>query len=298
MNYFDRLMYAYYRPLNNAWRAKLRAASLQAITWLSQIDPQSRKDQQTVDNIMNIAAVELGPKFAAAVSSETFAYTERSLRIGIQDVAVQLKTKISIGLYGVKDQNLANIIARQNIFWIENHFDADIAEDFRSVLNRFFSEGWTMRDLATALEKQFADLGQKSAHYWQGLAEHTALRIREFGRLSGYEKAGINYYRLVNPLDDRTSDICLALVSQNQVYPLAPALDIRDKLLDIDQGAESLESARDRIKAIAPWVSPKQIEYDAEGNPTGVSGPHTPFPPFHWKCRTKTELVLDSEIQS
>ena len=36
---------------------------------------------------------------------------------------------------------------------------------------------------------QFNDLANRSSNYWQGLAEHTALRIREFGRLQGYKKA-------------------------------------------------------------------------------------------------------------
>jgi len=40
---------------------------------------------------------------------------------------------------------------------------------------------------------QFNDLSNRSAHYWQGLAEHTALRIREFGRLQGYKKAKARY---------------------------------------------------------------------------------------------------------
>jgi hypothetical protein len=43
--------------------------------------------------------------------------------------------------------------------------------------------------LADTLKDQFNDLANRSFHYWQGLAEHTALRIREFGRLQGYKKA-------------------------------------------------------------------------------------------------------------
>lgn len=35
-----------------------------------------------------------------------------------------------------------------------------------------------------------------------------------------------------------------------------------------------------------------QIEYDSEVNPVGVSGAQTPFPPFHWKCRTGTEILF------
>lgn len=291
MSYFDRLMYAYYRTLLNAHTSHIRSAAYQAIIWLTDLDAPARREQTIIDKVMAITSEELGPKFAAAVSNETYAYAERALRIGIQDTANQVRGKIAIGLYGVADAHLANTVASQNLFWIKNHFDSDISKDFRTVLTNSVQMGYTREQLAKALEKQFADLGPKSAHYWQGLAEHTALRIREFGRLSGYEKAGAQYYRLINPMDDRTSDICLALVSQGLIYPLQPALDLRERLMQIDESG-GLESARDEIKALAPWIKESQIEYDNQGNPVGVSGTHTPFPPFHWKCRTQTEIVI------
>ena len=128
-------------------------------------------------------------------------------------------------------------------------------------------------------------------HYWQGLAEHTALRIREFGRLQGYKKAKARYYKLVVILDDRTSDICRALAAQDKVYPLNDALEVMDNLMALDTKSNSLDEARDYIKALAPWIKDDQIEYDSEMNPVGVSGAHTPFPPFHWKCRTVTIIM-------
>jgi hypothetical protein len=93
-------------------------------------------------------------------------------------------------------------------------------------------------------------------------------------------------------MDSRTSENCWALVSQGKVYPLEVALEVRDNLMAIDVEKEGLEEARERIKALAPWVKESQIERDKEGNPVGVSGAHTPFPPFHWKCRTQTEIVI------
>jgi hypothetical protein len=81
-------------------------------------------------------------------------------------------------------------------------------------------------------------------------------------------------------------------VSEGKLYPLEDALKVRDNLNNIDPSKEGLDEAREQIKALAPWVKESQIERDKDGNPIGVSGAHTPFPPFHWKCRTKTEIVL------
>jgi hypothetical protein len=65
-----------------------------------------------------------------------------------------------------------------------------------------------------------------------------------------------------------------------------------ENLNNIDMTKVGLEEAREHIKALAPWVKDSQIIRDKNRNPIGVSGPHTPFPPFHWRCRTQTEMVF------
>ena len=63
-------------------------------------------------------------------------------------------------------------------------------------------------------------------------------------------------------------------------------------LIHVDMAKEnSLDDAREYIKALAPWIKDDQIEYDSDMNPVGVSGAHTPFPPFHWKCRTSSVMI-------
>ena len=52
----------------------------------------------------------------------------------------------------------------------------------------------------------------------------------------------------------------------------------------------NLDDAKDYIKTLAPWIKDEQIEYDSDIHPVGVFGAHTPFPPFHWKCRTTTHI--------
>lgn len=291
MDYFDRLMLEYYRVLNNTWRREVKEAALAAVGMLSEMPRAERVNRAKVDRLMDVIEQNLGNDFMMEVSRETKAFVERGLKLGLGDVRTSVQGKISIGLWGIEEQSLAAQIQKQNLFWIGQRFGADIRDDFQNTLTKAIEQGYTREMLADALREQFSDLGEKGQHYWQGLAEHTALRVREFGRLQGYEKAGAEYYRLTNPMDDRTSEICWALVSEGQLYPLKTALEVRDNLLAIDVGAVGLDEAREQIKALAPWVKESQIERDSDGNPTGVSGAHTPFPPFHWKCRTQTEIV-------
>ncbi|MDP3114696.1 MAG: hypothetical protein Q8M98_07965 [Candidatus Cloacimonadaceae bacterium] len=291
MQYYDQIMLEYYRVLNNAWKTEVKDAAYLAIQMLSDM-PRSEKVSKTqIDKLMDIINTQLGDDFASQVNEPTKAYIDRCIRLGLRDTQVQAPVKTSIGLWGIEDQHLSSTIQKQQIFWLGNHFEADIRQNFADVLSKAIEQGYTKEMLTDTLKQQFSDIGEKSQVYWQGLAEHTALRIREFGRLQGYKKAQAKYYKLVVILDDRTSDICLALAAQDKAYPLNDATEVMDNLMALDTKSNNLDDARDYIKALAPWVSNDQIVYNNNDEPIGVSGAHTPFPPFHWKCRTTTLVI-------
>ena len=92
-------------------------------------------------------------------------------------------------------------------------------------------------------------------------------------------------------LDDCTSDICRVLAAQDKIYPLNDAFEVMDNLMALDTKSNNLDNAREYIKALPPWVSNDQIVYNGSDEPISVSGAHTPFPPFHWKCRTTTQII-------
>jgi len=224
MNYYDKLMLEYYLVLNNAWKTEIKDAARLAIQMLSDMPRTEKINQNAIDKLMGI-----------------------------------INTKTSIGLWGIDDQHLSSTIQKQQLFWIGNHFEADIRQNFADTLSKAIEQGYTKEMLANTLKDQFNDLANRSSHYWQGLAEHTALRIREFGRLQGYKKAKARYYKLVVILDDRTSDICRALAAQDKIYPLNDALDVMDNLMALDTKTNSLDDAREYIKALAPWIKDEQI---------------------------------------
>jgi hypothetical protein len=291
MDYYDRVMLEYYRVLNNAWKAEIKDAARRAIQMLSDLPRHEKLAKAHIDQLIEVIGSQLGDDFSAAVNQPTKAFMERNLRLGLRDAQVMVPARASVGLWGLEDQRLSNIVQQQQTFWVGNHFEADVRKGFADTLSTALAQGYTKEMLADALKAHFADLADKSSSYWQGLAEHTALRVREFGRLQGYKKAKAQYYRLVVILDDRTSDICRALAAQDKVYPLNTALDVMDNLQSLNTRSYSLDEARDYIKALAPWVKDDQVVYNDDDEPIGVSGAHTPFPPFHWRCRTTTEIV-------
>ena len=286
-------MLEYYRVINNVWKTEIKDAARLAIQMLSDMPKAEKLNQNFIDKLMGVINTQLGDDIAALVNEPVKAIIDRCVRLGLRDVQVQAPTKTSIGLWGIEDQHLTDTIQKQQLFWVGNHFEADVRQGFADTLTKAIEQGYTKEMLADTLKAQFNDLANHSDHYWQGLAEHTALRIREFGRLQGYKKAKAKYYKLAVILDDRTSDICRALAAQDKVYPLNDALEVMDNLMALDTKPNSLDDAREYIKALAPWIKDDQIEYDSNMNPVGVSGAHTPFPPFHWKCRTTTVIWGD-----
>ena len=193
-----------------------------------------------------------------------------------------------MGFWG---ESLITDLPETALFRIGNHFEADVRQNFVDTLSKAIEQDYAKKMLADTLKDQFNDLANRSSRYRLGLAEHTALRIREFGRLQGYKKSKARFYKLVVIPDDRTSDICRALAAQDKIYPLSDALEVMENLMALDTKSNSLDDAREYIKALASWIKDDQIEYDSDMKPVGVSGALTPFPPFHWKCRTSTTIV-------
>ena len=289
MSYYDNMMKQYYKVLINNWKTETAQSAKIAIKMLSNLPKSEKFSDKHVKQMSEIINTQLGEDFAARVNSATQKFSERCLRLGFGDAKVQAGMSIS---WGFAEQSLSAIIQKQNVFWVGNHFNADVSEKFKDTLHTAIKEGYTKAQLSNLLKTQFKDIINKGGHYFNGLAQHTALRVREFGRLSGYEKAGAVGYRLMVIVDDRTSDICMALHNENKIYPLDEAIDTRDQLMSIDMKPNNLDKARDQIKAIAPWVNDNNVIYNNAEKPIGVRGAYTPFPPFHWKCRTTTEIVM------
>ena len=181
----------------NHWFTKYRSLpepSQMKRVWLY-ADPAwgEKINKDSIEKLMGIINTQLGDDFAALVNEPTKAIIDRCVRLGLRDTQVQAPTKTSIGLWGIEDQHLSSTIQKQQLFWIGNHFEADVRQNFADTLSKAIEQGYTKEMLADTLKDQFNDIANRSSNYWQGLAEHTALRIREFGRLQGYKKAKARY---------------------------------------------------------------------------------------------------------
>lgn len=287
---YDLMMRQYYSVLINAWKDETTKAAKSAIQMLYNMPKDQKLDSNDVLDMDKIIRAKLGDEFASKVAEDLNDLTEKIMKYGFAESdGYSAGYKVT---WQFRDQAVANALSKQNVYWVGNHYSSDLSEKFKESITLAYKEGFTKEQLAKVYLEQFRDITKKGMSYFSGLAEHTVHRTKQFGKLSKYERVGAYGYKLLVHDDARTSDICLALKSENKVYPLNEALQIRDDLLAVEMQPDNLQKARDQIKAIAPWVKDDNVIHDSNGVPVGVQGAYTPFPPFHWKCRTTTAMVF------
>lgn len=162
-----------------------------------------------------------------------------------------------------------------------------------------------------ALRAEFGDQFKRSDRYWEMLAATTATRARSVGSLAAMERCGVVTYEYVNPLDERTSDVCRAL--DGTIYKVKTSVALRDRMV--------AASSPDEYKAIAPWPRGGDV-YTAEGaalyksgafraedgtldtakakpylKPSGeLAAAGIAIPPLHGHCRSTIEVAEVADL--
>ena len=67
--------------------------------------------------------------------------------------------------------------------------------------------GLSREEAAKYLKDVLGDELKKTNNYWELLAEHIVTRAREFGKTSAYEKAGVEYVKIVAVMDNQQADL-------------------------------------------------------------------------------------------
>ena len=171
---------------------------------------------------------------------------------------------------GVPDYRALDLIGQQNYFWLREHYSRDVQAGFEGLLNPAYAEGWSRERLAVAMQQHFRDLLPASRAYFNGLADHSVRKLREIGRVAGYERAGITQVKVQAILDQRTSDICRCL--NGRMIPVATLAAQKEKILRA--------RSREELQQAQPWLT----------DLTAVSDLPDQYglPPYHYRCRTVT----------
>jgi len=216
--------------------------------------------------------VLLGPALADNVATAMDKIQMESYGNGLQGAIESSPT------FHLIDNQAIQWLRDHNVYWVRNHFDRQLQDQVQQLGEQAIREGWTRYEAGKAFEKAFYQkYDPESYRYWEGFANHVVTRSREFGRVSGYERARIKYLQVRAILDNRTSVICRHM--NGRIIATEDAVILRNKMLNA-------ETPQDVIK-IAPFMNASDA---AELTTATMRSKKFAFalPPYHFDCRSRT----------
>lgn len=276
---YDELRLAFTRT----WSQEAADATAAALDRLRELGP-GRFSEEDRTQLLNVFEQRLGPEaMRAALRGPVLNLSDALFRLGAQEVGTATGLDIA---FGRPDLDALDQLAQGNLYWVGNSWNAETWDKVGGALDDYFRKGMTRQQLLERMAGDFAGLTERSQLYWNILADHTATRTREMGRVSGYERAGIEYVQVRAHLDARTSRVCRAM--HGRIIPVERLSAQRAAYLSAMQD-------RDLVRAKQAWVM--HGEADAEeltGQSTAKLQASTASPPYHLRCRTITVLYAPS----
>ncbi len=146
------------------------------------------------------------------------------------------------------DKRIVEHAAKSQSLFITSEYDrraSRFSEKARAVVSEGLEEGASNKAIAVALR---ADVGQyvaRSDAYWNTIANVFAGRARAYAALSSYEEAGIERYKFMAVLDERTTLQCRFMHGRS--FEVGSALQ---RYGDVE-GSGDPES----VRVLQPWIA-------------------------------------------
>lgn len=255
-------------------------AAAQAIGEISELPIPSAERWAKAKGVVEALEADLatvGENLTSDHKVEIGRYLAVAYRLGKAEMMTPLGWKAGFEL---ADQDGIAGLQNAGIFWVGKHYGEalDTEGALAAVRQTMLIDGLGRREGGRALAKHWGGQIQRSDVYWRGLAATMATRSRSFGAIAGMEAAGAVRYEYVNPMDERTSDVCAHL--SGTMFTIKGAVKLRDQLLQAKDPEE--------WKAISPWPKIGDL-FDAEGKPLKpgkLQAKGIAFPPLHFHCRS------------
>ena len=200
--------------------------------------------------------------------------------------------------FSTVDQQAVDSIRESQLFWLKDHYDADTLEAIRgSGLDEILgSEGKDAALIVKAHADKAFGVGKfKAARgYFEAVAVNAATTSRVVASVMEMDKIGVTHYEIMNPMDERTSEICRFM--NGKVIEVRTAVEMVNDLL--------AANTPDEVKAIHPWHN--NLADALKGAAVGVSGAKLTnqagireaglaLPPYHGRCRSTVDIWTDTE---
>jgi hypothetical protein len=175
------------------------------------------------------------------------------------------------------DEQAIGWLQEHHLYWIRGyytkHMSGKIAGIVADGLQQGFGRAAVGDLLRDAITGRYKGITVKPDHYWRLLAANAMNRGRMFGKVAGYQNAYVQMLRVVNPLDERTSAVCIEM--EGTIIPVRSAARQRDEMMEARKPED--------VKQVAPWLKAEDI---AGTSLQGKISKGAILPPYHANCRS------------
>jgi SPP1 gp7 family putative phage head morphogenesis protein len=295
------------------WRVRTKQASAQAASAYKEAGTV-KAVRATVDTVMKKWAGDVEERATSELSSiyrlarkagwkKAKGKTKASLQYVVPNLSeldtplAKAKKKIPevSPKFDLLDENALEELTADQMLWIGIHYAKNVRDAVRIAVTPTMLEGMGRVEagkfIAKALEEMLGKVSVPSgfigtdAKYFEGLAANTTTNARVRGQIRSFSDIGITAYEIVNPMDERTSDICQ--------YMNGKVFQVSDAEAQIAKTGAARSPAA--VRAAHPWLSADEIqEIGDNGGTKALAEAGLALPPYHFRCRSTVDISLGS----
>jgi SPP1 gp7 family putative phage head morphogenesis protein len=197
--------------------------------------------------------------------------------------------------FDLLDENALEELTTDQMMWIGLHYSKNVRDALRVAVTPTMLEGMGRQEAGAFVAKILGEILGKvavpggfigtDAKYFEGLAANVATNARVRGQIRSFSDIGITSYEIVNPDDERTSDICHYL--NGTVF----------KTSDAEAQVAATGAAKNpaAVRAAHPWLSFDEIkEIGDSGGADALAKAGLALPPYHFRCRSTVDVAVGS----
>lgn len=205
------------------------------------------------------------------------------------------KVVVEIGpKFDLLDENALEELMSDVMIWIGRHYDANVRRMIRAAVTPTMLKGMDRKAAGKFIAKVLQETLDKvevpdrfrgtAASYFEGLAANIATNARVRGQIRSFSDIGITTYEIVNPMDERTSEICL--------YMNGKVFKVSDAEAQIEASAAAKTPAE--LRSVHPWLKADEIKKIGEGGTKALAEAGLALPPYHFRCRSTVDVAVGS----
>lgn len=206
----------------------------------------------------------------------------------------KLKTPELKPSFDLHDEQAVIQLQDDQLIWIGGHYAKNVRDVLREAVKPSVIEGLGRAEagkrVREAVESKLKGVSAPSgfrgsqAKYFEGLAANIATNARVRGQIRSFADLGVTHYVIVNPMDERTTEICRYM--NGKVFPVSAAVAQIEKV----SGATD----PDEVKDAQPWVSAARAKEIGADGTDALAAAGLALPPYHFRCRSTCDISFEA----